>query len=364
MCRSKAPDTSGINAAAVAQAALSAEQLAWAKELYAETAPDRADATRRTNEAADAQLASMRQNDAISKDYNDYAKETFRPLEKQMVADAVAYDTDERKEQNAGRAVADVAQQFDKSAEQSTRALSRMGVNPTSGAALAASNQMGIGKAVATAAAANKARLDTETQGYARKSDAANLGRGLASAQATSAGVALNAGNSAVGSSGAVGNIAAQGNSIMQQGFNGASNSMASSGNLYGQVAQIQTQADAQRNAQIGQIGQAAGTAAMLSDVRLKTDIKGMNPDAALKAINRTPVFKWKYKSDSKADDGGMEHTGPMAQDVQATMGNKVAPKGVVIDLISMNGINMAAIQALSKKVDRLAGPRGLRLAA
>lgn len=363
MCSPDAPDTSGVNAAAVAQANLSAEQLAWAKQLYAETAPDRAEATRRTNEAADAQLASMKQNDAISRDYNDYAKETFRPLEKGMVADAVAYDTDERKEQNAGRAVADVAQQFDKSAEQSTRALSRMGVNPTSGAALAASNQMGIGKAVATAAAANKARLDTETQGYARKSDAANLGRGLASAQATSAGVALNAGNSAVGSSGAVGNIAAQGNSIMQQGFSGASNSTASSGNLYGQVAQSQAQANAQKDAQMAQLGQLAGMAAM-SDVRLKTDIKGMDPDAALEAVNKTPVSKWKYKSDSKADDGGMEHTGPMAQDVQATMGNKVAPKGTAIDLISMNGINMAAIQALSKKVDRLTGPRGLRMAA
>ena len=120
---------------------------------------------------------------------------------------------------------------------------------------------------------------------------------------------------------------------------------------------------NAQQMQMISDLG-GAGAAMMASDVRLKTDIKGMNPDAALKAINKTPVSKWKYRSDSAANDGGIEHTGPMAQDVNATMGDEAAPNGTAIDLITMNGVNMAAIQALSKKVDRLAGPRGMRGAA
>lgn len=357
-------ENNGLNDAAVRQAALSAEQLAWAKQVYADTAPDRAAATAKANMVSDAQLASMRQNDAISKDYNDYAKSTYRPLEQKMVADAQAYDSPERQAQNVGKAVADVSQQFDNTASQSSRALSRMGVNPSSGKYLALNAQLGLGKAVATAAAANKARTDTEIQGYARKSDAANLGRGLSSSQATSAGVAMNAGNSSVGNAQAVGAIQAGGNAIMQNGYSGAGQANAQAGSMFGQLAQNQQQSANSHSQAIGQLGQMAGMAMMASDVRLKTDIKGMSPDAALKAINHTPVSRWKYKRGSAHDDGGKEHTGPMAQDVQDTMGDEAAPNGTAIDLITMNGVTMAAIQALSKKVDRLAGPRGMRGAA
>jgi hypothetical protein len=108
-------------------------------------------------------------------------------------------------------------------------------------------------------------------------------------------------------------------------------------------------------------LGQVGGAALAASDIRLKTDIRGMKPKAALDAINHTPVSKWKYKEGSKADDGGKEHIGPMAQDVQKTMGDKAAPNGTEIDLISMNGVAMAAIQELSKKVDKLEGAKGLR---
>ena len=43
-----------------------------------------------------------------------------------------------------------------------------------------------------------------------------------------------------------------------------------------------------------------------------------------------------------------------MAQSVRKTMGNAVAPGGKAIDIVSMNGKMMAAIQALSKKVNQL----------
>ena len=356
-----APDNSGVNAAALKQAELSKEQLDWAKQVYAEQAPSRAASAARANSVSDAQLASMTQNDAIAKDYNDYAKSTFRPLEQKMVSDAQAYDTPERQNAEAAKAVAGVEAQTSQAQAAQQRNMSRMGVNPNSGKWGASFN---LDAAKAKAGAASSARSQVETQGYARKADAANLGRGLASSQATSAGVALNAGNAASANGQAVNNINAQGNSIMTQGFSGASNSMASSGSLYGQSAQLQSQANASGNAQMGQMGQLAGMFMASSDVRLKTDIRGIKPKAALEAINNTPVSKWKYKEDSHADDGGKEHTGPMAQDVQATMGNKVAPNGTAIDLISMNGVTMAAIQELSKKVDRLAGAKGLRRTA
>lgn len=49
-----------------------------------------------------------------------------------------------------------------------------------------------------------------------------------------------------------------------------------------------------------------------------------------------------------------------MARDVQKNMGGKVAPKGKKIDLIAMNGVTMAALQGLSKKVDQIAAAAGL----
>lgn len=354
----KGPENHGMNEAAVAQAELSKEQLAWAKQIYAEQAPDRAAQAARAKAVSDAQLASMQQNDAIAKDYNDYAKGTFRPLEQKMVADAQAYDTPLRQNAEAAKAVAGVESQIAQTQASQQRNMARMGVNPNSGKWGASFNLDG---AKAKAGAAQAAREKVEMQGYARKADAANLGRNLASNQATSAGVALSAGNSANSNMQALGGINAQGNQIMQQGFSGASSTMNSAGNLYGQAAQIQNQADANRTAQMAAIGQTAGAMFAMSDVRLKTNIKGLKPKAALEAINNTPVSKWKYKEGSKADDGGKEHIGPMAQDVQATMGDKAAPNGTAIDLVSMNGVTMAAIQELSNKIDRLEGAKGLR---
>ena len=364
MCSGGAPDADpNVGAAALAQANLSKEQLDWAKSIYAEQAPDRADSKRRANLTSDAQLQAMQKQTELTDDYANYQKSTFRPLEKGVVEGAFNFDTESKRDAAEGKAAAGVQSSFDNVQDQAQRNLSRMGVNPSSGRALATSNQLGIQKAMALAGAANKARTDVELQGYARKMDAANMGRNLASNQATSAGVALSQGNSAVTNGMQSGAINAQGNSLMQTGFSGASNSMASAGNLYGSAAQIGQNASKGDDALMGMVGSIAGKY-VASDVRIKTDIRGINPDKALQAVTKTPVSSWKYKPGSHCDDGGKEHTGPMAQDVRRTMGERAAPGGTKIDLITMNGVAMAAIQALSKKVDRLAGPHGMKRGA
>ena len=91
--------------------------------------------------------------------------------------------------------------------------------------------------------------------------------------------------------------------------------------------------------------------ASFLSDKNAKKDIKPVSGTAALKAVKATPVSSWRYK-DGKGDGGA--HVGPMAQNVRKTMGETAAPGGKQIDLISMNGISMAAIAALDRKVGRL----------
>ncbi len=357
LCGSKT-DTSGMNAAALANSQVAKDALDWYKQAYTDQAPLRQQAADKALAVSDAQLASMKQNDAISNDYWNYQKDTFRPLEGKIIADAQSFDSPERQNQNAAKATADVQQAFDSSQGQMQRSLERRGVNPSSGAALALNNQMSMQKAAASAGASNKARTDTDLQGYARKMDAANLGRNLASNQATSAGVAMTAGNNAVNNAGIPLTQAQSATNMAGQGFNTAIQGNNSAGSIYGQVAQLENQDSGIWGALGGVAGQFAGSAAgstaiasFLSDKKAKKNIKPVSDAAALNAVKATPVSSWRYK-DGQGDGGA--HVGPMAQNVRKSMGETAAPGGKQIDLISMNGISMAAIAALDKKVGRL----------
>ncbi len=357
MCSSSAPDMSGQNAAALQQAALSKEQLDWAKQVYAETAPDRAAASRRATEVSDAQLASMKQNDGISKDYWDYQTKTFRPLEQGIVDAADKYDTEARRESAAKSAQADVEEGFANVEGQTQRSLDRRGVNPASGTALALGNQLQIQKATSLAGASNKARKDVELQGYARKMDAANLGRGLSSAQATSAGVALNAGNASAGNAASVGNINTQGTQIMTSGYSGAQQGLSGAASTYGNIARTQASGGTSLS-DVAALGQAGASLWALSDKKKKTNRRPVKTEIALAAARKMPVESWNYKKG--AGDGG-KHIGPMAQSVKAALGDKAAPGGKKVDLISMVGVTLAAVQELDKKVQRISLSSGQR---
>ena len=92
------------------------------------------------------------------------------------------------------------------------------------------------------------------------------------------------------------------------------------------------------------QILDKSGTA--LSDIRMKKNIKPVSGRKALQALRRTPVSKWGYKA-GKGDGG--QHIGPMAQTVNQTMGEDAAPDGTSIDLVTLNGMTMSAVQELDK---------------
>lgn len=344
-----APDMTEANNAARANAELGRDTLEWYKEQYAASAPQRERAAETANRVAEQQLSSAQQNDAISRDYWNYQKDTFRPLEQGIVTDAKNFDTEARRNEAAGKAIADVGSQVELARQQQTRGLQRMGVNPNSGKMLSMSNAMAMGEAAAKAGAASKARDNIEIQGYARKMDAANMGRNLASNQATSAGVALNAGNSAVNSAGVPLTQANQAAATMGQGFGIGVQANSSAGNLYSQSAQTQAQANAGLFSDLATIGMAG--AKFMSDKTKKKNVKPVSDEQALEAVKSTPVSKWDYKPG--AGDGGT-HIGPMAQDANRTMGEQAAPGGKVVDLVTMNGMNMAATAALARKVDKL----------
>lgn len=374
MCSSDAPDMSGANAAAVANAEIAKETLAWYKEKDAANKPMQDKLANKAYEVADQQLTSSKANDALAADYADYNKTTFRPLEQGIVADAANYDTPDKRQSASDAAVTGVDFQMARKNDATSRALAANGINPGSTRAMSVMQGQGVDQAIASAGAAYNARKGVETVGYARKMDAASLGRGLASSQATSAQVALTAGNNAVSNTAAPINSMNQSTQANGAGFGTAISGNNSAGNLYTGIANSQASSnnDSLWGAVGGIAGQFAGSQAgssmiskglmAMSDENVKTDIKPISDEEALAATNATPVKKWKYDPAKMAEQGvavpadaGGENIGPMAQQVNKTMGDEAAPGGKKLNLVTMNGIAMKSIQALDKKVNRLA---------
>lgn len=145
-----------------------------------------------------AQLESQAQQTALADEYATYNRNTFRPLEQRIVSEAENYDNEDNRANAAGQASTDYNMALANRKETTARTMARMGLNPADGRSLAAMGDAGS-EALGKVTAMNNARDKVRTLGAARRFDAASLGRNLPSAQATSAGLALTAGNSAVG---------------------------------------------------------------------------------------------------------------------------------------------------------------------
>lgn len=176
--------------AARIQAELGREQLDFAKDMYEQNAP-------MLQEIADQQMAAQAQQMEQAKDYYDYQVNTYRPLEQGLVADAQTFNTDAYRDQMASKAAADAGRAFGISQQQNQRAMASMGVNPNSGRFAGMNAATGLQQAAMRASAMTGARTQAEQMGYARKLDAAGLGRGLAGASTAAYGGATNAGSQA-----------------------------------------------------------------------------------------------------------------------------------------------------------------------
>lgn len=356
------------------------------------------------NQAANApivakQAALMDQQQAQGNDYFNYMKQNSRPLEQGMLYQSLGLNQDEiaqieaaraqeatgspdaggavnssasnalinklgvtanlrAQQEGADTAIADSRKGFTDANNMAIRQGLRYGMSPEKIAA--AQEAVAAQQAETQAGAAAGARDKVKNTLYAKQLDQAGLYRGLTGASQAAYGLTLNSGNSAVNNQNATsaqylkGMDAGTGTIMQGQGLN-----------IQGQSAILNNQTSAYNSANsssgsdglfgaLGQIGGAVASKMITSDKKVKKDIKPTSDNAALDAIKKTPVSSWQYDQ-SKIDNGDTAtHTGPMAQDVQKNMGDKAGPGGKVIDLISMNGINMSAIKALSKKVDKL----------
>lgn len=208
----------------------------------------------------DTQREAMRQG----KEYEQYMKDTFRPLEERLAEDALRYDTEAGREQLARQAVGDIGSAFGQMRSQGTRQARAMGLQPGSGRFAQLNQQLNLQEALARAAASTGAREGALDKSRALKYDAAALGRGLPSNITGSQQIGLAAAGGAQQGAMVPGQVMAPGFQGAMQGYQGATNAYGTAGNIYGQEYQGRMQAyNAQQEAAGGLFKGLGGLAGM-----------------------------------------------------------------------------------------------------
>jgi hypothetical protein len=196
------PPDPAIGQASREMADVAREQLAFSKEAYAESLPRVRAFEELVNKVVQGQITASEEQQDLARDYEKYMKETFRPVERSLVEDAMGFDTPERREKEAARVASQIGLSFDQQADVAKREMARRGSTMSPEGLSSFHRELAASKAASQAAGMNAARDNVEAQGWARRMDASSLGRGLPSAQATSAQIATQQGNSAVGNAG------------------------------------------------------------------------------------------------------------------------------------------------------------------
>jgi hypothetical protein len=193
---------------------LGQEQLAWAKDQFAQNQGT-------VDKVVDSLLSSQDANDQRSQEYYDRYKNVFQPAQDRYLADAEAYDTPERRDQEMGAAQANVAKQYDAARQAATQQLESFGINPGSTRFAALDTGVRAQEAAAKAAAGTQAARNTEQTGLALRANAINMGNGLPAQSVATSGVANSSGTGAVNSdlSGTASGASTMGTNTQYQGL-------------------------------------------------------------------------------------------------------------------------------------------------
>lgn len=191
------PDMSGVanaqSEAAKYQYELGKEQLAWAKEQYAQ---DR----QVTDKVVDSFLQTQDENMANARKDRERYENVFQPLQDEAIAEAKDFNTPGRRDLMVGQAQAAVGQQFDAARDQATRQLESFGINPASTRFAALDIGTRAQEAAAKAAAGTQMALNVENTARALRDNTINMGNGLPAQSISSYGTANNSGTGAVNS--------------------------------------------------------------------------------------------------------------------------------------------------------------------
>lgn len=211
------------------QSRLAQEQFDWSKAVYErDMLPGMQRDAELREELQDAYLGSMRKQD----EYADYQfgryRDTFAPLEDELVAEARrGIDIEGR----VGRGVADFTQQSARRDQQMLREANRFGAGSgTSMAYAMAANKNA--DALGAAGLATNIRVGSEGENFARRASVAGMGRGLV----MDTGNFMQGANAAAGAAGA---NSAQGMGIMTQGNNFMRGGYGASSDMYGNAGNL-----------------------------------------------------------------------------------------------------------------------------
>lgn len=304
----------------------------WKTEVWPKMKEQADKQEQRADEQFELDKVTQQKQSAIADEQYQRYKDVYRPMQDDIVKEANAYDTEANRERMAAEAIGDNKSAFAIKAQDDERKMASYGINPTSGQFSGMRNANSVLEAATSAAAATRTREAAKQLGWAKKMDAIGLGSGVFGNQATSTGLALNAGNQALNSGQvAMGNYGAMGNSMGQAygGANAGWNSVGSLGvqkyNADVNAYEAKTKAAATESAGFGSmVGSLAGTAAKLylgSDIRTKENIElvGWLP-------NGLPVYEYEYKPEFKDREyfGHGRFRGVMAHDVEAVIPDAV----------------------------------------
>lgn len=239
------------------------EQLKWAKEQ---------DATNRAllERVLGPQLAAQQnQFDNAVKDRQRY-EDVYQPLEDNLIKDFQTYGSQERIASERGRAMSDVATNFDAQRRNALQRLESYGVDPSQTRNAALDLSMRTQQAAAQASAGTNATRIAEDKSRALRADAINIGRGMPSQVAQSYGQSVQAGATAQSganqTSSTSGNLMQGANSFMQTGqagYNGAGSMQTMGFNNQMSAYNAQQQANA---SMYSGIGSAIGMGMALAD--------------------------------------------------------------------------------------------------
>lgn len=259
MCSSDIPGPDPrIGEAALRSAELGKEAFDWYKQYFDTTlGPQQRELADLNAQVTKQQMATAQEQQRIASETYDYQKGTFRPVEQALVDEAMAFNTRDQAERKAAQAAADVQAAYGQVEGEVNRDLGRRGVSLSAGQLAANKNALALSKAANVAGASNAARDQAEALGWARKVDAASLGRGLANQQATAAQIALSGGSQASQVAGSTGQSARANAGIMGDGYSAALQATGQAGNLFAEQSRQNQYAAANSGSDI--LGTVAG---------------------------------------------------------------------------------------------------------
>jgi hypothetical protein len=321
------------------------EQLAWAREQWGQQQDV-------LEQVLGVQMDAMAENQAWARDDRQRYQDIFQPIENDLIEDFTSYDSIERQESEAGKAVADVRTQFQAQRNNAEARLASMGIDPSQVRSAAIDKQSRLAESLGAASVANTRRENVRDKGRALRADAINIGRGLPSQAAQSYGLALQAGSSGVGNLnstlGTQSNIA---NGAGQWG-NQALAGYGQSGNLQNSQWQNQFNLSNSRNQMMGDIiGTGLGAWATMSSKKTKKNIKAIPDKESLKQVKEGKNYEYEYKDGYGQPMG--KHMGTLAEDENPavrTMVNSPKGKQMGIDLNAKVARLEGAVREMSKK--------------